>query len=128
MLGELATRYLLRVGGDADAASAAAAGWNGDRYELWRRGDAAARDCAHPCRDELVLVDALALGLRGRRARSSTAPRPSTSSAGLGGEPRAHATWRVEDGAVALASRRDDVGARLRPGPETARAAAAAQL
>ena len=45
--GEWQTNELL--GGDADAA---AAGWGGDRYELWQRG----RCAAPPCRDQDVLV------------------------------------------------------------------------
>jgi len=40
-LGELDTRELLRLGGDDVPADAAAAGWGGGRYELWKDGDAA---------------------------------------------------------------------------------------
>jgi hypothetical protein len=39
-LGELDTRELLRVGGDDVPADAAAAGWGGGRYELWKNADA----------------------------------------------------------------------------------------
>ena len=45
--GEWQTRELLESNGDA-----AAAGWGGDRYELWQRGTCAAA----PCRDSDVLV------------------------------------------------------------------------
>jgi hypothetical protein len=45
--GEWQTRELLESNGDA-----AAAGWGGDRYELWQRGACAAA----PCRDADVLV------------------------------------------------------------------------
>ena len=38
-LGELDTRELLRVGGDDVPADAAAAGWGGGRYELWKDGE-----------------------------------------------------------------------------------------
>ncbi len=44
--GEWQTRELL--GGDDEAA----AGWGGDRYELWQRGECG----APPCRDSDVLV------------------------------------------------------------------------
>jgi hypothetical protein len=40
-LGELDTRELLRLGGDDVPADAAAAGWGGGRYELWKDGDGA---------------------------------------------------------------------------------------
>ena len=55
VFGELPTSQLLELGADRDAARAAAAGWDGDRYELWRR-DVAPGDCEYPCRAELVLV------------------------------------------------------------------------
>ncbi|MDP9385807.1 MAG: hypothetical protein M3P50_11360, partial [Actinomycetota bacterium] len=54
--GEWETRELLRAG-DGGGASRAAAGWGGDRYELWRRGPLPAAGCAAPCvgRDALVM-------------------------------------------------------------------------
>ena len=52
-LGEFETAELLKLNG-AQAADAAAAGWGGDRYELWRRGDG---PCETPCIDrDLVVV------------------------------------------------------------------------
>ena len=39
--GEYDTRELLRLGGDDVPADAAAAGWGGGRYELWKDGEAA---------------------------------------------------------------------------------------
>ena len=56
VFGEWQTReWLARAGGGG--AGKAAAGWGGDRYELWRRGPLPAEDCAAPCaaRDVLVL-------------------------------------------------------------------------
>ena len=55
VFGELATSYLLRVGADPALAADAAAGWDGDRYELWRR-DVAPGDCEYPCRADLALA------------------------------------------------------------------------
>jgi hypothetical protein len=53
--GELQTRELLvRAGGGGS--SEAAAGWGGDRYELWRARAAAGSDCPAPCHDGNVLV------------------------------------------------------------------------
>ncbi len=54
--GEWQTRELLRAGAGGGA-SRAAAGWGGDRYELWRRGPLPAAWCAAPCvgRDALVM-------------------------------------------------------------------------
>ncbi len=53
--GELQTRELLyraRAGG----ARVAAAGWGGDRYELWRPRAAVGDECPAPCADASVLV------------------------------------------------------------------------
>jgi hypothetical protein len=53
VLGEFQTRELLsRAGGGGSAE--AAAGWGGDRYELWRRGSASG--CPAPCRSDAALV------------------------------------------------------------------------
>jgi hypothetical protein len=53
VLGEFQTRELLsRAGGGGSVE--AAAGWGGDRYELWRRGGGAG--CAAPCRSDAALV------------------------------------------------------------------------
>jgi hypothetical protein len=55
-LGELQTSDLLEVGADTSDAETAAAGWNGDSYELWRGPGAKLRDCVNPCRDGLILI------------------------------------------------------------------------
>jgi hypothetical protein len=53
--GELQTRELLvRAGGGGS--DEAAAGWGGDRYELWRARAIAGKDCPAPCHDGDVLV------------------------------------------------------------------------
>ncbi|HET8950688.1 MAG TPA: hypothetical protein VFN44_09255 [Solirubrobacteraceae bacterium] len=53
VLGEFQTRELLADAGGGGSATAAA-GWGGDRYELWRRGSGEA--CAAPCRGGSTLV------------------------------------------------------------------------
>ena len=63
--GEWQTRELLDGNGDA-----AAAGWGGDRYELWQRGACA----APPCRDDRRAGDEVALGQRAA-TRASSRPR-----------------------------------------------------
>jgi hypothetical protein len=54
VFGEFQTRQLLSEAGGGGSADAAA-GWGGDRYELWQRGPAAAA-CAAPCRSDAALV------------------------------------------------------------------------
>ena len=51
--GELQTREMLASGGGGGSAEAAA-GWGGDRYELWERRDRGG--CLAPCRSQSVLV------------------------------------------------------------------------
>ena len=51
--GELQTREILATAGGGGAAEAAA-GWGGDRYELWERRDRGG--CLAPCRSQDVLV------------------------------------------------------------------------
>jgi hypothetical protein len=53
--GEYATRELLADGGGSGA-EAAAAGWGGDRWELWRSRPLRAGGCPAPCRAADVLV------------------------------------------------------------------------
>jgi hypothetical protein len=53
--GEYATRELLADGGGSGA-EAAAAGWGGDRWELWRSRPLLGSGCAAPCRAADVLV------------------------------------------------------------------------
>ena len=52
-LGEFETREVLANGGGG--AADAAAGWGGDRYELWRRAPLAGT-CSAPCIDDDALV------------------------------------------------------------------------
>jgi hypothetical protein len=52
-MGELQTREMLATAGGGGSAEAAA-GWGGDRYELWERRDRGG--CLAPCRSQSVLV------------------------------------------------------------------------
>jgi len=122
VLGELATRQLLELGAAPTAARRAAAGWDGDRYELWRRATAPA-GCPPPCRGDLALVIAW------RWDKPADAPEFARAVAaylggGLGGEPGARATWRLDGGYAALRSSARRSTIVFAPDRETAAAAA----
>ena len=53
--GELSTRELLATAGGGGSADAAA-GWGGDRYELWRARPFVGESCPSPCTDADILV------------------------------------------------------------------------
>jgi hypothetical protein len=53
--GELQTRELLARAGGGGSADAAA-GWGGDRYELWRARPFAGERCPAPCDEASVLL------------------------------------------------------------------------
>ena len=55
VIGELATRQMLELANPRTRAARAAAGWGGDRYELWRSA-LAPSECEETCRGDLVLV------------------------------------------------------------------------
>ena len=91
--GELQTRELLARAGGGDA-SEAAAGWGGDRYELWR-GRSIAGSCPAPCRDADVLVmrwrwdsrrDEAEFAAKLRAWARDEATRPGVAVAQRGGE------------------------------------------
>jgi hypothetical protein len=101
-LGELGTRQLLALGNSSSVARRAAAGWGGDRYELWRR-DSSPSECDHPCRADSALV------LRWRwdsaaDAEESAAAARRYIERGLGGESSGAGVWTLEGGSVALAT------------------------
>ena len=118
VFGELATRQLLELGVEKPEAEAAAAGWDGDRYELWRRDVAPAR----------LRVPVPGRARPGREVGASTRPptpprvRPGAVTSyledGLDGEPlsagrlagRRRIRWR-------LLSARERRRARLRARP-----------
>lgn len=124
--GELTTSRLLALGGDDELARRAAAGWNGDRYELWRRASAP-RDCTPPCRDDLALVMLWRWDSPADARQFGRAARDYVES-GLGGERAGTATWRVEGGSVALRSGPEVNALVFAPDRATAAAAASAQL
>ena len=101
VFGELPTSQLLELGADRDAARAAAAGWDGDRYELWRH-DVAPGDCEYPCRADLVLVAVWAFDTAADATEFDRAAREYLER-GLDARPVGRDRWRVEGGYVALA-------------------------
>jgi hypothetical protein len=125
VFGELATSLLLELGVDGEAADAAAEGWDGDRYELWRRA-AAPTDCEHPCRAELVLVARWRWDTATDRAEFERAVEGYVVE-GLGGDPVAPGQWAVTDGYIALAGSGRDAALVFAPDAATATAVAPAQ-
>ncbi len=125
VIGELPTDYVLRVGLDPDAAGEAAAGWDGDRYELWRRG-VAPGECESPCRADLVLIAKWAWDAPGDAAEFDEAAVAYVEE-GLGGEAIATNVWQVDGGYVALAGSALATTLVFAPDRDLARTAAAAQ-
>jgi len=121
-LGEFATRELLaRAGGGGS--SAAAEGWGGDRYELWRR---TGEECAPPCRR------AAALTVRWRwdtprDEREFAAELHQWIRDGLRAEPQAGGTFGIDGGHVALARRGGAVTLAMAPDGPLARRLARAR-
>jgi hypothetical protein len=121
-VGELATRQLLALGNPAPVARRAAAGWGGDRYELWRR-DVGPRDCRHPCRSELALV------LRWRWDTAADAERFATAARGylergLGGRRGPEGAWPLDGGWAAIGASRRVTTIAFAPRAALARVAA----
>jgi hypothetical protein len=102
-IGEFATGQLLRVGLSEDAARAAAAGWGGDRYALWRR-----RSARLDCRSEAACRATFALEVRWRWG-SATDLRQFLVAVrrygqdGIGGRPAGRGTLRLAGGWAAVA-------------------------
>ena len=125
VIGELPTALLLEVGADREVAREAAAGWDGDRYELWRR-DVAPGACAYPCRAELLLVAKWAWD--GPRDAGEFADAAATYiEEGLGGEAVSADVWQVEGGYVGLAGGRLESALVFAPELDLARSVAVAQ-
>jgi hypothetical protein len=100
-VGELTTKQLLELGVDESSAERAAAGWGGDRYELWRR-DVAPSECAGSCRSDLVLV----LRWRwdtSRDARQFAAVARRYLEDGLDAERTSADSYELGDGAAVIA-------------------------
>ena len=104
-LGELDTRELLRLG-DPGRAASAAAGWGGNRYELWRRTGPATADCRAPCRGR----DALVVSWRWdspAEAREFDPVLREYVEKGLKGRRAGSGVWGLDGGAVAVAGGRE---------------------
>ena len=115
VFGELPTSQLLELGVDRPRARRAAAGWDGDRYELWRR-DVPPADCEYPCRSDLVLVAKWGFDTT-RDANQFTRTVPGYLERGLGATPAGTAPG----GSTAGTSRSPAAtGARRSSSPRTA--------
>jgi hypothetical protein len=117
--GEFQTRELLAPAGAA-AARRAAAGWGGDRYELWRRGGGA---CATPC----VRRDALVVRWHWDTARDAAEAAAALRAAvpeALGARPAGRDRWTARGGAVALGAGARETALVVAPDARTAARAA----
>ena len=110
---------------DKILAKAAAAGWGGDRYELWRR-DVAPGACEYPCRADLVLVAKWMWDTRSDGAEFGDAARAYVQD-GLNGDAVTRDVWQVEGGYVALAGSGRATALVFAPDVDLARTVAAAQ-
>ena len=99
--------------GSSTRPRAAAAGWDGDRYELWRR-DVAPGDCEYPCRADLVLVAKWRFDTT-RGANQFDRAVPGYLEGGLRATPAGQRVWRVDGGYVALAGRDRDAALAFAP-------------
>jgi hypothetical protein len=120
--GEFATSQLLKLGNDDSVATRAAAGWGGDRYELWRR-QIAPGDCEADCRAGLALVVRWRWDTPRDQREFAAAARAYVAD-GLGGQPAGADAWSLDDGAAALDSTRRATALVLAPDLALARAAA----
>ncbi len=125
VVGELTTSQLLEVGVDTATAERAAAGWGGDRYELWRQ-EASPAGCEHPCREGYVLVIGWRMDSAGDAGQLAGALVEYLED-GLGGEGEGSGVWRVDGGFVALRAAGESVALVFAPDSGTAAAIAAGQ-
>jgi hypothetical protein len=123
-LGELTTRQLLALGSPRSLARRAAAGWGGDRYELWRRA-VRPSECQHPCRSELALVLRWRWDTPADAATFAGVARRYVER-GLGGERAGADAWALDRGSVALAAEKLTTTLAFAPAATLAGAAAAA--
>jgi hypothetical protein len=114
-LGEFQTGSLLALSGSRRAA--AAAGWAGDRYELYRRGEGA---CPTPC----IERDVLKLRWRWdtpREAREFAAALRDAVEDGFEAEPAGRDHWSWRGGALALSAAGREVALAFAPDAALAR-------
>lgn len=126
VLGELTTAQVLAVGAPQAEANAAAAGWGGDAYGLWRRG-ASPRGCEHPCRRELVFVLDWAWDTPEEVGEFASAAATYVER-GLDGTSLGKGRWKVDDGAVALRAGPSETALVFAPSAALAAAVAEQQL
>jgi len=122
-LGEFDTRQLFQKALPSDRANAAAAGWRGGVYQLWRSGPLPRAECPSPCRQH----DALVLAWRtspGRDAQSLESAAATYVTRGLGGRPRGQNLWALPGSAAALSSQSGTTVLALAPNPVLAEALA----
>jgi hypothetical protein len=120
--GEFATGQLLELGVDGETARRAAAGWGGDRYELWRRGVAPGQ-CGEDCRRDLVLIIRWRWDTPSDERQFAAAARGYVRE-GLDGDPAGAGTWKLQGGAAALSKGREATALALAPGVRLARVVA----
>jgi hypothetical protein len=117
------TRELLADAGGGGSAEAAA-GWGGDRYELWRRGSG--EGCAAPCRRESALVVRWRWDTPADEQEFASKLRQWVRD-GLGAEPQGGGTFGIDAGQVAVGVRGGAVTLAMAPAGPLARRLAAAR-
>jgi hypothetical protein len=121
-VGEFDLRLLFRQVGRVKG-SAAAAGWGGGRFELWRRRTSGAPQCAAPCVQRDVGVLRLAWDRTGDRREGGSALR-HVFERGLGGRRVAArgdvGLWVSRGGAIGMRSQGRTTTVVLAPRPQLA--------
>jgi hypothetical protein len=122
-LGELGTSFLLT----GKEGSGAAAGWNGDRYELWRKPGTQIHSCPDPCREGNVLVMRWSWDTENDATQFEQAAREYIEGE-LGGQAEAPGVWSLGPTALALSSGATTSAIVFAPTEHLARTVATAQL
>jgi hypothetical protein len=120
-IGEFATAQLLALGNDQTAAKRAAAGWGGDRYELFRRRVPPSA-CRGTCRADLALVLRWRWDTTADASQFDRAARRYLTD-GLGAKPTGDDTYELRDGAAAIAHGPESTTLVLAPSAGLAQAA-----
>lgn len=110
VMGEWETGELLAAGGGG--AADAAAGWGGDRYELWQRSGG--EGCGPPCAERDALVVRWRWDTPRDEREFSDALRRWVSQ-GLGAQPDGPDRWTARGGAVAMGRSGDAVTLAFAP-------------
>jgi hypothetical protein len=118
-LGEFDTRQLFQKGLPSDRANAAADGWRGGVFDMWRSGPMPRAECPSPCRQH----DALVLAWRtapGRDAQALESAVGTYVTRGLGGRSRGQNLWQLPGSAAAVSSQAGLTVLALAPTPTLA--------